>query len=178
MKRLAVVVALLSAVLSVVLLPGVPAWAHNRLLAAEPSADAVLTGAPRAVSLRFAERLNPDFTTIVVSDGARRRVATGEPEVDGATGVVTLREDLANGPYTVAYRVVSSDGHAVQGSYTFNLDDPGKPAAASTTVSVAAAASGGPSAGPLIGLGAAVVVAAGFLVLRRRRKTPGTNRLR
>ncbi|GLW35964.1 copper resistance CopC family protein [Actinoplanes regularis] len=177
MKRLAVVVALLFATLSVVLPPGVPAWAHNRLLAAEPSAGAVLAGAPRAVSLRFAERLNPDFTTIVVSDGARR-VATGEPEVDGATGVVTLREDLANGPYTVAYRVVSSDGHAAQGSYTFNLDDPGKPAAASTTVSVAAAASGGPSAGPLIGLGAAVVVAAGFLVLRRRRKTPGTNRLR
>jgi len=34
------------------LAPGAPAWAHNELVSAEPAAGAVLTAAPRTVTLR------------------------------------------------------------------------------------------------------------------------------
>ncbi|MFC8848032.1 MULTISPECIES: copper resistance protein CopC [unclassified Micromonospora] len=171
----------LAAVLTVLLLaPASPAAAHNSLLAATPAQDARLTAAPTAVTLRFLERLNPEFTTIVLSDAGRQKVPTGAPAVDGAAGTVTIDQPLANGTYTVAYRVVSTDGHPVQGSYRFTVDDPAAPAASTAAAGTAAPASpvsaaGATDDGPSVALlaaGAAVVVAvagAAVLLFRRRR---------
>jgi copper resistance protein C len=176
MRRLAVAAAAILAVL----LPGTPAWAHNSLIAAEPAQDATVAEAPNAVTLEFRERLNPKFTTIVVSDAARRPLPTGTPAVDGARGSVTLNGPLTNGRYTVAYRIVSVDGHAVQGSYDFTLVDPALPAApvAQSAGPVAAApSSGGIPGGMVIGIGVAGLVLAGlagwlWLTGRRRRPRP------
>ncbi|MDO3686744.1 copper resistance CopC family protein [Micromonospora sp. C28ISP2-4] len=123
------VTALLAAALTALLLvPATPAAAHNSLQEATPSRDARLTTAPTQVTLRFLQRLNPSFTTITVSDAGQRTVPTSAPAVDDATGTVTIDEPLANGTYTVAYRVVSRDGHPVQGSYRFTVADPAAPA--------------------------------------------------
>lgn len=130
----------LAAVLAV-LVPGAPARAHNALIEASPAKNAKLTKAPKGVTLTFLQKLNPEYTVITVSDEREQAVATSEPDIDGATGAVTFGEPLANGVYTVAYQVVSTDGHPVKGSYRFTLDDPA--AAASRP---AAAASGGPAA--------------------------------
>lgn len=145
------VTALLAAVLTALLLvPATPAAAHNSLQEAAPARDARLTAAPTQVTLRFLQRLNPSFTTITVSDAGRRTVATSAPAVDGATGTVTIDEPLGNGTYTVAYRVVSRDGHPVQGSYRFTVADPAAPAppappSTGTDTASGATASGGPS---------------------------------
>jgi copper resistance protein C len=126
MKRLLIA----AGVLVAVVLPAAPARAHNQLMEAAPAEGATVTAAPREVSLRFLQKLNPEFTTIVISDAAQQRVPTAaEPLVTGATGVVTLGGALANGRYTVAYRVVSVDGHAVKGSYRFTVADPNRPTA-------------------------------------------------
>jgi hypothetical protein len=81
---------------------------------------------------------------------------------------------LANGPYTVAYRVVSVDGHTVQGSYTFTVADPDLPAAAAAPVPTAGSpAAGGVPAGVLIGLAALGTVLAAIaisLVVSGRRQ--------
>ncbi|AXH93117.1 copper resistance protein CopC [Micromonospora aurantiaca] len=141
------VTALLAAALTALLLvPATPASAHNSLQEATPARDARLTAAPTQVTLRFLQGLNPSFTTITVSDAAQRTVPTSAPAVDGATGTVTIDEPLGNGTYTVAYRVVSRDGHPVQGSYRFTVADPAAPApsapasAAPTPTAVAASA--------------------------------------
>ncbi|MEU2983086.1 copper resistance CopC family protein [Micromonospora aurantiaca (nom. illeg.)] len=141
------VTALLAAALTALLLvPATPAAAHNSLQEATPARDARLTAAPTQVTLRFLQGLNPSFTTITVSDAAQRTVPTSAPAVDGATGTVTIDEPLGNGTYTVAYRVVSRDGHPVQGSYRFTVADPAAPApsapasAAPTPTAVAASA--------------------------------------
>ncbi|GAA4966008.1 copper resistance CopC family protein [Actinoplanes utahensis] len=141
---------------------GTPAWAHARLTFAEPAGGAVLTVAPATVTLKFSERLSPDFTTIVVSGPDRQRVAATPVAVDDVRGTVTLTAPLTNGVYTVAYRVVSVDGHTVQGSYPFTLADPNLPAAApaptSTAAADASASTGGGSTGLLLGAGAGGVV--------------------
>jgi copper resistance protein C len=179
--------------LAAVLLPGAPAWAHTALVSSAPAKDAALTEAPTTVRLTFSQRLNPDFTTIVVSDAAKHRIPAAPPVIDQATGTVTLSEALTNGSYTVAYRVVSSDGHTVQGSYTFTVADPTQPSAtaspapaspapATAPATSAAAAlpppdtdSGGMPTGVLIGLGSAgLLLAATALYLYfsgRRRAT-------
>jgi len=116
------------AAIAALLLPGTPAWAHNQLLESTPSKGATLKKAPTEISLKFMQKLNPEFTTIVVTDEAKARVPASAPEVDGVTGTLPLTGDLTNGTYTVAYRVVSVDGHTVQGSYTFTLTGVAPPA--------------------------------------------------
>ncbi|TDC63988.1 copper resistance protein CopC [Micromonospora sp. KC207] len=165
------------------LAPAAPAAAHNSLTAATPAAEARLATPPSEISVRFLQKLDPELTTIVLSDAARRVVPTGVPVVTGSRATVTVAEPLPDGAYTVAYRIVSTDGHPVQGSYRFTVAGPAAAttpalAAPSTpipTTGVAGAAAhpgrgGGP--GPLAVAAGSVLVAAALVVvaaLRRRR---------
>ncbi|RKN47738.1 copper resistance CopC family protein [Micromonospora endolithica] len=177
--------------MALLLVPAAPAAAHNTLQAATPARDARLTAAPTMVTLRFMQKLDPAFTTIAVSDAAQRRIPTGEPAVKGTTGTVTIDEPLSNGTYTVAYRVVSTDGHPVQGSYRFTVADPTVTASPEVTAPVTSAAPatsaapGSPSPasstgategpGPLVLVGGGVllvaVMVAGIVLLLRRRRS-------
>ncbi|MEV5767765.1 copper resistance CopC family protein, partial [Micromonospora sp. NPDC052213] len=128
------------AVAALLLVPAAPAAAHNTLQSASPAKESRLTTAPTQVKLTFMQKLDPAFTTIALTDAAQAKVATGEPVVTGTTGTVTIDRPLANGTYTVAYRVVSADGHPVQGSYRFTVADPS--ASASPQVTAASSAAG------------------------------------
>ncbi|WKU06109.1 copper resistance CopC family protein [Micromonospora sp. HUAS LYJ1] len=172
--------ALLAGVLTL-FVAATPARAHNGLRSASPARDATLTRAPTTITLEFLARLDPTFTTIVLTDGTKRRVPTGDPVVSGATGSVRVTGPLPNGTYTVAYRVVSADGHPVQGSYPFTVADPAGPAAPSPDPPTTSSA---PTAAPAPGRGggratvagaaggAVVVLLAAAAVLRRRRRSP------
>ncbi|WP_117667066.1 copper resistance CopC family protein [Micromonospora sp. MW-13] len=174
--------AALAAVLVVLGVP-TPAQAHNSLRSADPARDATLNVAPTEIALEFTERLNPTFTTIVVTDAGNQRVGTGAPVVAETRGTVTLTAPLGNGTYTVAYRVVSADGHPVQGSYAFAVADPRSstnptavpvPSGAATTSpeapAAAAAKENGSGAGVFIGAAVLVglVTTAGAMWWRRR----------
>lgn len=188
-------VAAVLAALAVLLAPASPAAAHNSLQAANPAQDARLSTPPTQITLKFLQKLDPAFTTIVLSDASQRKVPTSEPAVAGATGIVTIGQPLANGSYTVAYRVVSADGHPVQGSYSFTIADPAASAAAPTAsaspdvaasaadnASIASPGSASPAASSsrradgsgqmLLEAGgiAVVAVVAGVVALRRRRR--------
>lgn len=113
--------AVVLAVLFAVQLPATPARAHNELRGSDPPDGAALAAAPAAVTLTFAESLDARYTQIVVTDAERATIPTGAPSVAGATGAVTLPPDLADGRYTVAYRVVSLDGHPVRGAIRFTV---------------------------------------------------------
>lgn len=157
------------AVAAAVLLPAAPAWAHNELVASVPAGGAELAEAPREVVLTFAERLDPRFTQIVVTDAAKATVPTGAPAVSGATGTLQLPRPLADGGYTVAYRVVSVDGHPVQGSFRFSVGAPlaGSPSAAAPAAAVRR--DGWPaSAWGAAGAVAVTALAGGILLWRRR----------
>jgi LPXTG-motif cell wall-anchored protein len=178
------------AALLAVLLPGVPAWAHNALAEANPAKNATLKKSPSEVKLRFLQKLDPDYTTITVSDAGKAKVGTSAPKVTGATGSVTVDAPLANGVYTVAYQVVSTDGHTVKGSYRFTVEDPAASPAASAAPAETSPAETSPAASPpslqadpastvtettdntyFIVAGVVVLLAAvaAFLFLRRRK---------
>ncbi|SCE80146.1 hypothetical protein GA0070558_107118 [Micromonospora haikouensis] len=173
------------AALAVLVAPAAPAAAHNSLASATPAADARLATPPSEITVRFLQKLNPDLTTVVLSDAARRVVPTGVPVVAGTRATVTVAEPLPDGTYTVAYRVVSTDGHPVQGSYRFTVADPAATAAAPVSPPPTAAPASGAAGragrdggpGPLtVAAGVALLACAlvgGALaagrVLRRRR---------
>jgi copper resistance protein C len=165
-----------------------PAQAHNSLTKASPAKNATLDEAPDSVELTFLQKVNPEALTITVTDAQQRPVPTGAARADGRTGSVTFGEPLANGVYTVTYRVVSLDGHPVQGSYRFTVADPAASsapssppvAAAPATVSAPAAEPVAASASPddsgrwAIAAGVVLVAVLGVaaLAVLWRRRTP------
>ncbi|GLZ01411.1 copper resistance CopC family protein [Actinoplanes sp. NBRC 103695] len=168
---------------------GSPALAHNSLTKAVPAKNATVAESPAKVELSFLQKVDATKLTIEVTDAQGQKVPSDRPEADGKKGVLTLTGTLANGTYSVAYSVVSEDGHPVKGSYKFTVDSPAAPSAppsatptletpaapAASPETVAAAGTSdddGPGAGLIIAIVAAVaVIAAGAIFVARRRKT-------
>ncbi len=105
-------------VASLVLLAGVsPAVAHASLVSSNPADGAQVDTAPQAVELTFSEDVDSGFVGVTAPDGST--VKTSEPRIDGTTMATDLATSDQHGPYTVAYRIVSADGHPVAGEITF-----------------------------------------------------------
>lgn len=131
-------------VVAVALLGALPATArvaHAALVSSSPSDGSTLTAVPPEVSLTFNEDINPQFATVTVTSGGTT-ASTGSPEVDGATVYQPLDPAMAEGKYTVTYRVTSADGHPVSGKVGFTYDAPGGGEGADET---SATSSGGSS---------------------------------
>ena len=193
--RAAGVTALL-VVLAALWLPFAPAAsAHDELVSSSPgSGDTV--AAPRTLTLTYSERLIQTGYRVVVR-GPEGPV-DGDVQVSGETVVERFGEPLAAGPYTVAWRVVSADGHPVSGRLAFTVRGAAASSsgASSSSASSSASSSTSPAASSsptpsntgsasdgggqgrtglaLAGLAAVVVAAAAALGLARRsRNTPG-----
>lgn len=130
--RIAVWVAVIAMVLAVVssLAFAADASAHAVLKSMTPAAGSTVRQAPDAVVLQFNEPISSRFATVAVTGPAGAPAASGKPSVSGATVAQPLAAGLVSGGYTVAFRVVSEDGHPVssKGSFTLAL-----PAATTTT---------------------------------------------
>ncbi|MBA0047421.1 copper resistance CopC family protein [Mycobacterium sp. NPDC050853] len=112
-------------------LPGV-ASAHAVKVASDPAENAVLSGPPAQVSATFNEPLQKRFAAITVTgpDGKTDQWQTGDPVVSGAMISVGMKSDAPAGKYAVNFRVISEDGHAVDGSWPFTITGSGAPASA------------------------------------------------
>ncbi|WP_326554385.1 copper resistance CopC family protein [Micromonospora sp. NBC_01813] len=168
-----------------IILPASPALAHNALASSQPGQNTRVAQSPEEIVLEFTERLNAEYTTIVITDVAGAQLPVDGPTVDQQRGVVRPVNPLPDGVYTVAYRVVSADGHPVQGAFRFAVNAPltdaaaadpgaGQPTSDPDADGPADGASGGGGWWPYAVGGAVVLVAAGALaavMLRRRRVT-------
>lgn len=173
-----------------------PAQAHDALQSTSPDRDATVTAAPDTVTLTLSEPPTDseslNLSVITVTDSTGKTLSDGKVTVTGPT-LSTRVAPGSNGPYTVLWRTVSSDGHPIEGNYSFTVQDPAAvtPAAppASTTESVPPSAAPSPtqsaaantvpkaprpddSNGPLVvGIGAVIIaILGGILYLARRRR--------
>jgi copper transport protein len=120
MKRLVAAAALAAAVL---LLAAAPASAHAVLESSTPGDGAQLDEAPTEVRLEFNESVSADLGGVRVYESGGDRVDEGAVRVDGGVVSVDLRNGLGDGAYVATYRVVSADGHPVQGGIVFSVGD-------------------------------------------------------
>lgn len=132
-----------------------PSSAHAALTGTDPKAGATLDALPATVRLTFSDPLDPQFVRVRVTapDGTAVGV---EPTVKGQS--VTLSpDDGGAGKYTVAYRVVSKDGHPVSGTLTFTVRaaaqpsasaEPSDPAGATPTAGTTATPTGSGTSAP------------------------------
>ncbi len=99
------------------------AWAHARLVKATPADGAALSQAPTAVVLAFNEAPELEFSKVSVL-GPQDKVLLEQIPLQGGDRnslKIPLPPPLAAGTYTVKYRILSVDGHLVEGKTTFSL---------------------------------------------------------
>ena len=112
--------ALLLAALCALALPS-SAWAHASLVRSQPADRAALAAAPATVRFVFDDDVRVASGTKAIRNGAGS-VLAGKPRVvGGRVLVVPLRAGLADGDYTVLWRVLSDDGHTIEGVTTFGV---------------------------------------------------------
>lgn len=100
-----------------------PALAHSFLVEATPSSKDHVDTSPKTIKLRFGGAVEPKYSKLTV-EGADGKVL-GEGSIGASDKPRELSmdsPDLAPGKYVVRYRVLSVDGHIVEGNYEFTVD--------------------------------------------------------
>ncbi len=168
-----------------------PAGAHAELESSDPKDGATLASAPAAMTFVFGEEILAEGNAVTLTDvAADARLEVGPVEVEGDTVSVTWPVSSPAGEFRAAYRVVSADGHPIDGTITFTVEQAAGPVEASPTAVSAspAAVSASPSAESarptpaesdadagllawVLGIGVAVLIGAiaGTWVMRRTR---------
>jgi methionine-rich copper-binding protein CopC len=97
--------------------------AHAQLTSSNPKKNEVIKTLPSLVWLEFDGDLlsfgDKQIHKITVTNSIKKRVDIGGPIVGGARISTKLKASLPAGKYLVSYRIVSEDGHPVQGTYSF-----------------------------------------------------------
>lgn len=110
-----------AAAFALTLFTAAPAAAHDELVGTTPSASASPAKAPEQVVLRFSEPPGTVGTQVTVKDASGKDWAAGKPTLSGSNVVTPLRSGANAGKYTVAWRVVSDDGHPVSGTLAYTV---------------------------------------------------------
>ncbi len=106
------------------------AAAHDELIGSDPPEGATVASSPARVQLLFDLPVRPGFSTVTVTGPNRTQWQAGAPAEDGATVSSGVRPLGPAGEYTIAYQVLSEDGHPVRGAVRFTLANPGPGVAA------------------------------------------------
>jgi len=101
------------------------AVAHSELVSSNPSASAIIQQLPEQVELEFNEDLlnlgSGNSVTIISPSG--EDLGMGETNTDGSKITRLINTTSESGTFKVKYRVVSADGHVVNGNYTFDVNE-------------------------------------------------------
>lgn len=154
-----------------------PALAHNVLISTDPAKGASLETGPAKITLTFdAPVQGGDINQISVLGPDKSQWAEGAVEINSNVLTAPVRPLGPAGTYTVGYRILSADGHPVEGEYTFTLTKAGNgtPATAGAATGVATSSGGSGGGGVPVWVwlvGAVVLLAIGLtLALRMGRE--------
>ena len=101
-----------------------PAAAHDEVLSTSPEQDAVLETAPEQIELSYSGEIMDIGHQVLVTGPDGQSVTEGPLERDGSQVIQPLAETGSEeGTYQVVWRVVSSDGHPIEGTYTYEVGD-------------------------------------------------------
>lgn len=98
------------------------AVSHSKKQDTTPADGALLSEPPEAIHMVFDGPMRITFVRLVNAEGVEMPVERGtglEPSLEFHAEL----EPLAPGRYTVEWRGLASDGHAMQGSFSFDLTD-------------------------------------------------------
>ncbi|NUW34684.1 copper resistance protein CopC [Nonomuraea sp. SMC257] len=108
-----------------------PSLAHDSLKSSSPAKNAQVASV-KEIELEYSARVR--FPAVVLHDAAGRQVTVGTPRTAGPKVFADVPQPLEPGSYVIGWRVVSSDGHPIEGEIPFTVTGGGAstPARAST----------------------------------------------
>lgn len=173
-RRLLAVGTVLAGLVLAVLVGAGPAGAHATLQDTSPADDALVDAVPGAVVLRFDEPVSASTGAVQVIAPDGDRVDGSVDDTDGGRGLSIDVDGGERGTYTVAYRVVSDDGHTITGSFVFHVGQRTGAATIDQSIPVATSAVGG--IGRWLGYAGAAVAVGAALLLALLRRGPADGR--
>ncbi|WP_413543316.1 copper resistance protein CopC [Citricoccus nitrophenolicus] len=118
-RPLGPILAFLAVLMLALLAPLSPASAHDAVTGTNPEDGQNLETAPEAIDIVFTDTPLSLGSQIRVEDDQGENWAAGEVEIAGNTASQALQPDTPAGEYTVTWRVVSSDSHPIEGTFSF-----------------------------------------------------------
>lgn len=132
-RRVVAGLALATTVTLLALAPASLASAHDEVASTAPASQQNLDAVPDAVSMVFTDDILDIGATFLVVDESEKNWALGDMQVQGTEATQAVDPDMPDGRYQVRWRVVSSDGHPISGTFDFAIGEVGaasdKPAA-------------------------------------------------
>ena len=113
-----------------------PRW-HATLLSSEPAKGSTVATSPARIYLVFSEEVEPSLGRIRLVGPDGRVVAlesTGDPRNVSAL-MARVTTPLDRGTWRVEWRIVSEDGHPIDGDFSFAVGEPGAGGTVATTPS-------------------------------------------
>ncbi|MEE1618135.1 copper resistance CopC family protein [Brachybacterium sp. J153] len=104
------------------LLPA-PARAHDTLISSDPADGAAVETSPEQITLTYSADLLEVSPVVRIVDADGETVLEETPTIDGPTAVLDLAEPLPAGEYEIQWRVVSSDGHPIEGTLALTVEN-------------------------------------------------------
>jgi methionine-rich copper-binding protein CopC len=151
----------------------IAAFAHGEMVQATPAVDSNVLTAPTEVSIEFNGKLqiigNTKVNSIEVTDNQGQVISSPTSVVEGNKISTKLQLTDITGLVSVHYRIVSEDGHPVEGDYSFTVGE--MPVANGTVVETYEEEVLESGAKLLVnGVGILTLISIAFLVVRRIKK--------
>lgn len=169
--------ALLAAVVLALLVPIGAASAHDTLVSTSPQEGSTVQEMPAKIGLTYDNIPIAMGSEIHIVDAQGNNWAQGEATVTDRVVSQAVQPGTPAGTYTVQWRVVSSDGHPIQGKFTFTTSTGAEPGAATPSAAEAAPApdekpsQGLPAWAIPVGVAVLILIGAGGVIAWRRLGT-------
>ncbi|MGE5369060.1 MAG: copper resistance protein CopC [Chloroflexota bacterium] len=99
------------------------ALAHSFLVEATPSSKDHVAASPKTIKLRFGGGVEPKYSKLTVENADGKVLGEGSIGTPEKPRELSMDSpELTPGKYVVRYRVLSVDGHVVEGNYEFTVD--------------------------------------------------------
>ncbi|CRK80723.1 copper resistance CopC/CopD family protein [Neobacillus massiliamazoniensis] len=98
--------------------------AHAYIIESTPAENETLKTAPNEVKIQFDESIQPKFNSIIVTDSNGKQVDKKNGAIDSKKPSIlkaSLKKNLPGGTYRIRWKVISNDGHPVQGVIPFQI---------------------------------------------------------
>ena len=152
----------------------VAAFAHGEMVQATPAVDSNVVTAPTEVSIEFDGKLqiigNTNVNSIEVTDNQGQLISSPTSVVEGNKISTKLQLTDITGLVSVHYRIVSEDGHPVEGDYSFTVGETAVAISAQSEESAGEEVAESGSNLLVNGIGILTLVSIAFLVVRRVKK--------
>lgn len=117
-----VLLALVAALLLALALAPPAAHAHDTLIATDPEDGATLETSPEQITLTYSANILDVSPVVRISDEDGELLTEITPRVEGPDAIADIADPLPAGTHTIQWRVVSSDGHPIEGTFTITVE--------------------------------------------------------